>query len=109
MMQLKLAVISLILTDAADGICLEPFHIFHSFAFFFKDRASGIETRMCSWKIDARARIWAIWCLQLTRSAQLEGSRYRMASESLFNKEASEIRGEIPLLILFNKELISDN
>lgn len=57
MMQLKLAVISLILADAADGICLEPFHIFHSFAFFFKDRASGIETRMCSWKIDARARI----------------------------------------------------
>ena len=109
MMQLKLAVISLILADAADGICLEPFHIFHSFAFFFKGQASGIETRMCSWKIDARARIWAIWWPQLTRFTQLEDSQYRTASESLFKREANEIHGEIPLLILFNEELISDN
>lgn len=85
MMQLKLAVISLIPADTAHGICLEPLRVFRSFASFFPEEpASGIGHGCVRREIDAGARAWAARCLQLTLLAQLRGSRCCLLADSFF-------------------------
>lgn len=97
MMQLKLAVISLILADMADGICLEPLGIFFTplppffFSFlFFNGPATGIETRMCPLEIDVRRRAGSLMP-PINATAQLRGSQYCAVAASL-SKAKSDTR-----------------
>lgn len=97
MMQLKLAVISLILADMADGICLEPLGIFFIplppffFSFlFFNGPATGIETRMCPLEIDVRRRAGSLMP-PINATAQLRGSQYCAVAASL-SKAKSDTR-----------------